>query len=140
MPVNLSKYAADAYLNWEKGTTMPAAPSNLYLALLTTMPTDNSGTGLVEVSGTGYARQQITPAQWAAVATSGSFTETSSTNVTVTFPAAGSNWGTIVGVALYDASSAGNALRFGTLSTGNQSINTGNIFSVPSGSLARTVN
>lgn len=138
MSTNKSKYLSDILLNWEKGTAAPAAPSNLYVALLTTMPTDNTGTGLVEVSGTSYARQQVTPAQWAAIATTGSFTETTSSNVAVTFPAAGSNWGTVVGVALYDALTTGNLLRFGTLSTGNQAVNTNNIFSIPSGSLTRT--
>ena len=138
MATNKSKYFSDAVLNWEHGTTMPAAPANLYVALLTTMPTVNDGTSLVEVSGTSYARQQVTPAQWAAISTSSNTTETTATNVAVTFPAAGSNWGTVLGVALYDALTSGNMTRYGTLSTGPQAIGTGNIYSIPSGSLTRT--
>ncbi|MGD0012925.1 MAG: hypothetical protein ABSD56_00655, partial [Bryobacteraceae bacterium] len=38
------------------GATAPSVPSTWYAALFTTMPSDDDGSGLVEVSGYGYAR------------------------------------------------------------------------------------
>lgn len=131
-----SAYHSDNILAWEKGTAMPAAPANLYLALLTAMPTRNDGTGLVEAAGGGYARQQIAPAQWAATGTAGdNVTEQASTNVDVSFanmPAA-----TIVGVAIYDAASAGHWLRAATLTGGNAAVSSGQTFTISSGNLTR---
>ena len=138
MATNKSAYLSNILLNWEIGTATPTPPANLYIALLTTMPTDNTGTALVEVTGTGYARQVITPAQWAAITTTTSFTQNAISNTGLLWPAAGSNWGTIVGAGEYDALTVGNLLRFTTLSTGSQSINTNNIFSLPATNVTRT--
>src|SRR5579862_4908685 len=117
MTMITSKYHADNILNWEAGTAMPSAPANLYAALLTTMPTDNTGTSLVEVSGNAYARATIAPSQWAAITSPDSgITEQTNVNATISFPTpTPSGWGTVVGVALYDASSGGHWLRAMTL-------------------------
>lgn len=132
-----SQYHSDNILNWEKGTQMPAPPANLYLALLTAMPTKDDGTSLVECAASGYARQPITPAQWAAITTAGDFvTEQTSTNADVVFPAMGTTQ-TIVGCALYDASAAGHWLRAATLAGGNATITAGSTFTLPSGSVTR---
>lgn len=139
MSLQKGKYLSDALLNWEKGTAMPTAPVTLYVALLTTMPTAASGTGLVEVSGTGYARQAVTGASgWNAITTNGdNVTEQATNNAAITFPAAGGSWGTVLGVAIYDAVSAGNLLMYGTLTSGSQAIGTGNVFSLPATNLTR---
>lgn len=127
-----SKYVADNYLSWLKGTTYPAAPANTYLALFTAAPTSRDGTGGTEVStaATAYARQAIASGGWAAISTSGSglsLIEQILNSGVVTFPTATANWGTIVGAALMDASTNGNMLDYADLSA-SQVVNTGNTF------------
>lgn len=128
-----SNYLADAQLNWFKGTAFPAAPANTYVALFTVAPTSRAGTGGTEVSGGAYARQAIASSAWNAVSTSGSGL-TSIEQITqvnaITFPTATANWGTIVGMGLYDAVSGGNLLEYGDLTT-SQVVNNGNTFQVP---------
>lgn len=54
-----SDYTAQAELNWVTGqVAMPALPA-VFLALFTTAPTSNAGTGGTEVSGGSYARVQV---------------------------------------------------------------------------------
>ena len=142
MSLQKSKYHSDNILNWEKGTAMPTAPVTLYVALLTTMPTKNDGTSLVEVSATGtaYARQAITGSTgWNAIVTNAdNVTEQVTNNGAVTYPACGAtNYGTVVGVAIYDALTVGNLIEYGTLTSGSQVVNTGNVFSIPIGNLTR---
>lgn len=135
MANNASRYQQNNRLNWFRGTTYPAVPANLYIALLTTLPTDNNGTGLVEVTGGSYARVTVaaSTAQWGAPSTSGSLQQTNNTNA-ITFTTATANWGTIVGVAIYDALTAGNLLYFAPLAA-NQVVNNGNTFSFLAGQL-----
>lgn len=128
-----SNYLADAQLNWFKGTGFPAAPANTYVALFTAAPTSRAGTGGTEATGGAYARQAIASSGWSAVSTSGSgltsieqITQTGAIN----FPTATANWGTIVGVGLYDASTLGNLLEYGDLTT-SQTVNSGNTFQIP---------
>jgi hypothetical protein len=130
-----SKYLSDLVLNWlTNGTQMPTPPTQLYLGLLLTMPTKNDGTGAVEVTGGSYARQPITQAQWAAIITNAdNLTEQRSTNATITYnPTA--NWGTIVGVVLSDALTAGNAEVYGTL-TAPSAATSGVPFTITAGNL-----
>jgi hypothetical protein len=85
-------------------------PANIYVALLSTMPTDFDGTGLVEISGSAYARQTVPLA-----AGSGRGTSNSSP---VTFPQATSAYGNpVIGYAFYDASSAGNPFGWNRIET-----------------------
>ena len=132
-----SKYLADAALNWFKGTAYPSAPANTYVALFTAAPTARDGTGGTEVSGGAYARQAIASTGWAAVATSGSgltAIEQISQSAAINFPTATANWGTVVGVGMYDAATAGNFLEYGDLSAA-QVVNSGNTFQIPASNL-----
>lgn len=73
-----SDYTAKNVLSYLAGQIpMPSMPA-LYMALFTTAPTGNSGSGGTEVSGTGYARVQVS----GSLAISGS-TSTSSTTFTL---------------------------------------------------------
>lgn len=117
-----SAYLADARLSWYKGTTYPAAPADVYVALYTTMPTP-ANTGGVEVSGTGYARQAIAAAGgWSAL------TGTDPTEITnaaiVNYGSAGSAWGTVLGFGFLDALTAGDLLDLVTLGS-SQAVNSG---------------
>lgn len=132
------KTLADDNLNWVKGTAFPAAPATLYVALLTSLPTKNDGTGLVEVSatGTGYARQSIASSGWSAITQSAdTIHDQISNTAALTWNNSGAtNFGTIVGAAIYDALTLGNCLASGPL-TANQVVNSGNVFSFPGSNL-----
>lgn len=127
-----SQYLADAALNWRRGTAYPAAPANTYIALITTAPTDRTGTGLVEATGGSYARLAVSNANWGAPATSGSGTTAiRQTNNAAALSFTGMPACTVVGVAEYDASTAGNFLSYSDLTGGSQVVAAGATFSVP---------
>jgi len=96
-------------------------PTTLYFALLTNIPDDS--TSLVEVSGGSYARVAVTSntTNWAGTQSAGSTVAstgtsgTTSNNNTITFPSPTASWGTILGVAIMDAATGGNALFQGAL-------------------------
>lgn len=94
-----------------KATFTP--PSNYFVALLNTLPFQDDGSGISEVSGGSYARVSTAPSDWNA-ATGGEPSATVNANA-VTFTTATATWGTINGFALYDASTSGNLLVFGPL-------------------------
>ena len=107
--------------------TAYTSPSTVYVALYTVAPTDST-TG-TEVSGGGYARQ------------SASFTTTgnAATNASaIEYPTATGNYGTVVAVAILDASSSGNMLAYATLSA-SKPISTGDVFRIPAGDLDITL-
>lgn len=98
-------------------------PGTFYLALYTSAPTASGGG--TELSGNGYARQTV------------AFTTTaqqSSNSAAVEFPTATSDWGTIVAVGVFDASTSGNLLAFGNL-TASKNIVSGDVLRVPAGDL-----
>lgn len=97
------------------------APGTYYVALVT-VNGDATAAGTEVVSG-GYARSAITTslAEWAGTqgagttaASSGTSGETSN-NALIGFPAPTANWGTVVGVELWDAPTGGNRWAFGAL-------------------------
>jgi hypothetical protein len=105
-------------------------PATLYVALLTAAPSDTGGG--TEVSGGSYARVAVTSAlaNWAGTQSAGSTTASSGTggttsnNGAVTFPTPSANWGVITHFGIYDASSAGNLLFWGALTT-SKTVNNG---------------
>jgi len=99
-------------------------PSTIYLALYTVAPSDAGGG--TEVSGGGYARQSFT-----LTAASGGASENSAD---ITFPTATSNWGTIVAVGIFDASTGGNLLMWADL-TQSKTVNSGDTFKINAGDL-----
>ena len=87
-------------------------PDALYLALFSDVQ-DDAGGG-TEIVGNGYARQSVTMGAAAG--------GTSSNTNTLTFTAAGGDWGVIQSVGIYDAVSGGNLLFHAALSP-NRTIN-----------------
>lgn len=88
-------------------------PATLYVALTTTQSAD--GSGGTEPSGNGYARVAVTnnatnfPAASAGAKSNG---------VLIDFGApTGSTWGTVLCVEIWDASSGGNRIKWGDLTT-----------------------
>ena len=123
-----SDFLENKLLDHSLATTAYTAPAAVYVGLFTSDPTD-AGTG-TEVSGGSYARQAAT----FAAASGGS----ASTSATITFPSATANWGTIGWIGLYDASSAGNLLYHGAVTT-SKTIETGDTFQISSGNLTITL-
>lgn len=99
------------------------APTTIHVGLLTASASDSSpGT---EVTGGSYARVAVTAslANFAGTQSAGSTaassgsTGTTSNNNVVTFPAPTANWGSITHFAIFDASTGGNLLFYGALTT-----------------------
>lgn len=126
--MSFSDYLETKVLDHVFGGTAYTAPSTLYVALFTAAPSDSGGG--TEVSGGGYARQTI------AFTTSG---DTTSNNAAIEFPTATANYGTVTHVGVYDASSAGNLMAWAAL-TSSKTIETGDVFRIPSGDLDITLN
>lgn len=128
---SLSNYAELKWLDHILKTASYTVPSNIYVALSTADPTD-AGSGVAEPSGNGYARTSCN--SWATA--SGRAT---SNGAAVTFPAATGSWGTITHYALFDASTGGNMLGYGSLTTPNAVVN-GNVVTFAIGEIDVTVN
>ena len=105
-------------------------PANVYIGLFTANPSDTGGG--TEVAGGSYARQTVVSAltAWAGtqsaastVASSGTIGTTSNNNA-ITFAAPTAAWGTVTGIGIYDATSAGNLLFWAPLTT-SKTINNG---------------
>jgi len=85
-------------------------PPTIYVGLSAADPTD-TGSGLAEPSGNGYARVQTSASDWN-VASNSSLDNAGN----ITFSQAAGNWGTITHFALFDAATVGNMLAHGALS------------------------
>lgn len=108
---SLSDYAELALLEEITGKTAYAIPT-VAIALCTAAPTDAStGSTIVEPSGSAYARK-ATSGLWGTAA-SGAIANSSA----ITFTTATGSWGTITHFALCDATTAGNMLAWGALTT-----------------------
>jgi hypothetical protein len=128
-----SNYLENKVLDHVLRVTSYTQPSGLWLALFNNTSTATAAnleagtlTDETSTSGTAYARKSVT----FAAASGGS----SATNATVTFDAATASWGTITHVAVMDASTSGNVLFYGAVTT-SKTIDSGDTFQVTSGNL-----
>lgn len=126
-----SNYLENKVLDHVLGNTAYTPAGTIYLGLFTNASTNaaanlEAGTLTDEVSGNGYARKAIT----FDAASGGS----SASAATVTFDAATGNWGTITHVAVLDASTSGNVLFWGAVTT-SKTIESGDTFQVSAGNL-----
>ena len=124
----MSNYLEQALINGTIRGTTYTAPTNVYVALYTSDPTDaNTGT---EVSGGSYARTAVTfaaPSNGVSVS-----------NADCTFPQCTSTWGTVGWIGIMDALTSGNLLYHTPLTT-SKTIETGDIFKIASGNLSVTL-
>jgi hypothetical protein len=132
-----SQYLENACLNWFRGTTFPAVPANLYIALFTTAPVNGVDSSAVEVSGGSYARKSFVPNTSNFGAPSGAAPASSVLGANQVFVTPTGSWGTVVGWAMYDASSAGNMIAYGTFS--GVAVGTGDTVEFLSGNLTLSV-
>lgn len=120
----LSDYLENEILDHILGTGAYTMPSSVYVGLSTgSFVDDNSGT---ELSGSGYARKVAS----FGAASSG----TASNDAAIEFPAATGSWGTITHFGIFDASTSGNLLIHGAL-TSSKVIESGDILKVAVGDM-----
>jgi hypothetical protein len=125
-----SDYLEDKVLDHVFGGNAYSAPSTLYVALYTVAPTDTGGG--TEVSGGGYVRQS------SAFTVSGTNPTTASNSAAVEYPTATADYGTVVAVGIFDASSSGNLLAYANLTT-SKVVSTGDVFRFNTGDLDVTL-
>lgn len=106
------------------------APSTLYAALFTVAPSDTGGG--TEVSGGGYVRKT------AAFTVSGTNPTTATNGSAIEYPTATGNYGTVVAVGVFDASSSGNLLAYANLDA-SKVVSTGDVFRFNAGDLDITL-
>jgi hypothetical protein len=121
-----SNYFANKIMNLAFGGAAYTFPATYYLAAMTAAPTDDGGG--TEVSGGGYARVALASNTTVFPTTT---TQEKNLGSTASFPEATSNWGSIVAIAIYDASSGGNLAGWTTITP--QVINLGATLKVPAG-------
>ena len=128
---SFSDYTENLLLNWLLTTNSATRPTAWFVGLFTAAPSDTGGG--TEVTGNGYARVAT-----GTISISG--TATTATNAaSIEFAAAsGGNWGTITHAAIFDASTGGNMLAWAPLTT-SRTINNGDVFRIPAGSLTVTL-
>jgi len=105
------------------------APSTHYLALFTAAPGETGGGTEVTTSGTAYVRQSV------AFTTTGN---TTSNTASVEYATATASFGTVSHVGVFDAVTGGNLMAYATLASA-KSIDTGDVFRVPTGDLDITL-
>ena len=124
----MSNYLENALINAVLRNTSYTSPSVVYVGLYTSDPTDaNTGT---EVSGGSYARKAVTfgaPSNGA-----------SSNSALIEFNQATANWGTVTHMGILDASTGGNLLLHGAL-TSSKTIENGDVFKFDASSLSVTL-
>jgi hypothetical protein len=111
-----TNYAEEKVLDHLFRNVSLTSPGTVYLALFTVI-TDGEASTVTEVSGNGYAR--------AAIAFSAYSGGSIANSAQIDFTASGGAFGTVVGIGIYDASTNGDLLAFGSLSA-SQAVNNGN--------------
>ena len=122
-----SDYLENKVVGHVFGGSAYTAPATLYVALYTSAPSDTGGG--TEVSGGAYARQTA------------AFTvtnDTASNTSAIEYPTATADYGTVVAVGIFDASSSGNLLAYGNL-TASKTVSTGDVFRFNAGAIDITV-
>jgi|TARA_R100001126_G_scaffold101657_1_gene82974 hypothetical protein len=125
-----SDYLEDKVLDHVFGGTSFTAPSSLHVALYTSAPSDTGGG--TEVSGGSYARQTAT------FNVSGTNPTTATNAAAIEYPTATGDYGTVVAVGIFDASSSGNLLAYASL-TANKTVSTGDVFRFDAGDIDITL-
>lgn len=126
----LSDYAEKLVLDWLMTTGSATRPTSWYVALYTAAPSDSGGG--TELSGNGYSRQSAT---FAAASSPGG---TTSNTGALTYTASGGNWGTITHLGIFDASTSGNLIWYGALTT-SKTVNDGDSLQFAANSINLTL-
>ena len=130
----LSTYLENKVLDEVFGKTDYVAPTTLYLGLSTTAPT-KGGTNITEPTGGAYGRVAITNNVTNFPAASNS---SKANGAVFTFPEATGAWGNVAYWVVFDASSGGNMIVFGNITT-PKTIDVGDTPSFNTGTLTVTM-
>lgn len=136
----MSDYLENKLIDQIFRNTAYTFPTTLYFGLLTAAPSDTGGG--TEVSGNNYARVAVTASttNFAGTQSAGSTTASSGTggttsnNGAINFPTPSGTWGTVTHFGIYDASTSGNLLFWGALTT-SKTINTNDVVSFAAAAL-----
>lgn len=121
----MTNYFRNKLVDWLFRQKSFTPPTSLFVALTTT--TGTASTAGTEVSGTGYARQEIVLGTGTMAATNADTSTTdpssgtsgkTSNNAVVDWGNAGAAWGTVTAYELWDAVTAGNRIGFGLIVDG----------------------
>jgi hypothetical protein len=127
---NLSNYAENKVLDHLFKNTSYTSPT-AYIGYFNNLITDDSVP--TEVTGNGYGRVEISSKMGSAA--SGTITNTSA----ITFPAAsGGDHGVITDIAIFDASTSGNMIAYGALTT-SKTISDGDQLNIAIGNLSISI-
>lgn len=126
-----SNFLENALLNAVFRNTSYTSPTTVFAALFTSANTGAGGG--TEVSGGSYARVSITFG-----APSGNSPAQISNSAAVNFTTATASWGTVTDFAIFDASTSGNLLAFGTLAA-SKVVGSGDTFTFAIGNLVVTL-
>ncbi|MGC8711058.1 MAG: phage tail fiber protein [Leptodesmis sp.] len=138
MASNIGNFLVQSLLNAAFGGVTYTPPATIFVALFTVAPTSlTAGTGGTEVTGGGYARAAVANNTTNFPSISGT-TRVKTTGANITFTTPSANWGTVTAFAFYDASSGGNYLGGGDL-TSSKTINAGDTVTFNTGNLTITV-
>lgn len=127
-----SNFLEEAILNYFFRGQAVSRPTNLYLALYKTNPTD-SDTGS-EVTGGGYARQVVSFNSPSQQGDRGTITNAN----TIEFAQATGDWGEFAYFGVRDAKDGGNLLVYGIFNK-PQTVNEGTQFAIKQGDLSVSV-
>nr|DAH03970.1 MAG TPA: hypothetical protein [Caudoviricetes sp.] len=127
-----SNFLEEAILNYFFRGQAVSRPTNLYLALYKTNPTD-SDTGS-EVTGGGYTRQVVSFNAPSQQGDRGTITNAN----TIEFSQATGDWGEFAYFGVRDAKDGGNLLVYGTFNK-PQTVNEGTQFAIKQGDLSVSV-
>ena len=133
---SFSDFAESKILDQVFGGTAWVPPATLHVALFTANPSDSGGG--TEVTGGSYARVAKTNNATNWPAASGTSPATKSNGTAIDFPTATADWGTITGMAVYDAASGGNMIGWTAL-TVSKPVLSGDTPSFPAGTLQVTL-
>ena len=131
MASNLALYSENKILELLVGKTAYATPT-AYIGLFTGIP-DEDGAGGTEASAGNYVRKSTAGGDWEAAA-SGAIQNAN--DITFIECAAG-NWGTIVGIGIFDAESGGNMAVWMPLGA-NKVVDIGDTFRLEAGDIDLT--
>lgn len=123
----LSDYAENLLMTWLMTANAATRPTTWYVALFTAAPSDSGGG--TELSTGGYARQS---ASWTIS------TNQASNTSAINFVSSG-DWANITHVGIFDASTAGNLLWHGALTTARDPAS-GDTIQFAAGALVLTLN
>ena len=126
MPGNLTNYLESKLIDHFLGTTTYTKPATVYVGLFTVIPGEAGGG--TEVTGGSYARQAATFGAASSGAT------TNDTNIDF----AGMPAATTVAIGIFDASTSGNMLLYGALTT-NKTTDAGDTLRIATGSLSVSI-